>query len=250
MSDEEFPARDTSGQCEEPPRMRDEPSALGSLFQRAAEDPGLTAEAVARVAARAEGARPTPPTPGAGLGPSMLAVLGLVAFGGLGAWHFWPATTTSPSAAPTPPVVHHATPSTPALPPSPSALPLPPEATQASPRSLSPTHRPARAAVTEPAAAPVAAPAAAPLPPTEGMLLLRARAALPRDPEGALALAESHRELYPHGTMTSEREVLAIEALRALGRGDAARARGERFLSEHEASPYRTRVENALQRTP
>jgi hypothetical protein len=58
-----------------------------------------------------------------------------------------------------------------------------------------------------------------------------------------------HRQLYPRGTLAQEREVLAIEALSALGRGDAASARAAAFESANPASPYAVRVARAIKRT-
>lgn len=234
MSDEDF---------DEPLRMRDEGSPLGALFQRAADDPGLHADAVERVVARAEETPPTPPTPGAAMWPGTLAVLGLLALGGLAAWRFWPAESVAPAASLPPIAAPVAVPIAPAE--APPALPplAPSETPEVETHEVVETpHRPARV---QPQPVVEVTP-----PPTEGMLLLRARAALPRDAARALALAEEHRDLYPEGAMTSEREVLAIEALVALGRAQEADARASRFLRAHGDSPYRSRVEHAIRAVP
>ena len=252
MSDEDFPERETSKQLparetgrqrDEPPRMRDEGSPLGALFQRAAEDPGLHADAVERVVARAEETPPTPPTPGAAMWPGTLAVLGLLALGGLATWHFWPAESVAPAASLPPIAAPLEVPTAPVeVPPAPPLV-MPQETPEVETHEvIEAPHRPARVQTQ--------APVEVAPPPTEGMLLLRARAALPRDAASALALAEEHRELYPHGVMTSEREVLAIEALVALGRAQEADARASRFLRDHSDSPYRSRVEHAIEHAP
>jgi hypothetical protein len=79
----------------------------------------------------------------------------------------------------------------------------------------------------------------------EGTLLLRARRALDRSPAEALALADEHAARFGDGRMAPEREVIAIDALRALDRRAEARARASRFLARHPSSPYRERVEAA-----
>lgn len=80
-------------------------------------------------------------------------------------------------------------------------------------------------------------------PKTEIELLGQARAALDTDPARALALTEAHRQRYPGGGFSQERELLAITALVRLGRsGDAAR-RAERFRAAYPASPYLKRID-------
>jgi hypothetical protein len=84
--------------------------------------------------------------------------------------------------------------------------------------------------------------------PSEADLVGRAQKALRTDPSRALALTAEHRQLYPRGTLAQEREVLAIEALGALGRGAAARARAAAFESASPGSPYAVRVARAIKR--
>ena len=69
-------------------------------------------------------------------------------------------------------------------------------------------------------------------------LLDRARKALASgDAAGALAATRTHGRRFPHGALAPERESLAIAALCALGRRDAARSRAQRFLERHPTSP-------------
>jgi hypothetical protein len=80
-------------------------------------------------------------------------------------------------------------------------------------------------------------------PPSEGALLLRARQEIGSDPTGALALTEEHARRFPAGTLAPEREVLAIEALAALGRTPEARARLGAFRDRYPQSPHLARLE-------
>jgi hypothetical protein len=79
----------------------------------------------------------------------------------------------------------------------------------------------------------------------EAALLERARAALGGDPAGALALAEQHRRRFPHGALVQEREVIAIDALKRLGRADAASVRAAAFEHRYRGSVHRPRLERS-----
>jgi hypothetical protein len=72
---------------------------------------------------------------------------------------------------------------------------------------------------------------------SEFELLQEARRALAPDPRLALALLDEHEQRYPSGMLAPEREVLAIEALRALGRDSEA---------ERRLAAFRTRYPNSL----
>jgi hypothetical protein len=74
-------------------------------------------------------------------------------------------------------------------------------------------------------------------------LLMRARRVVGADPGRALALTGEHRARYPSGTFVEEREVLAIDALRRLGRVSAASERAQRFHREHPGSVHDARVD-------
>jgi hypothetical protein len=69
-------------------------------------------------------------------------------------------------------------------------------------------------------------------------LLVRARRLLGRDPERAYALTEQHRQGHRRGTLSEERELLAIEALLALGRRTAAEARARQFARRYPSSVH------------
>jgi len=179
-----------------------------------------------------------------------------------------------PESAPPPPPAVEA-PSAPPPPPSEPA-PVPPTAVAAPPR---PSPVPARRAVTatapsvpvveapEPAEAPapsgspgaVGAPitaGASPVSPTEdpllreGQLLQSAGAAIDSDPRAALAGLDQHEREFPRGQLAAERELLAVQALRNLGRNDEARARGEALIARYPRSPYASRTRHLLDALP
>lgn len=79
-------------------------------------------------------------------------------------------------------------------------------------------------------------------PAPEHVLLSEARQALPRDPSRALSLSESHRRHYPNGLLAPEREMIAIDALLALGREREARTRAEGVLRRWPGSSHAARV--------
>jgi hypothetical protein len=81
---------------------------------------------------------------------------------------------------------------------------------------------------------------------SEVELLGRARDSLASNPAEALALTRQSATQFPGGALAQEREVLAIEALRRLGRLDEARARRDRFLSAYPGSVHRQRLEATL----
>lgn len=76
----------------------------------------------------------------------------------------------------------------------------------------------------------------------EAKLLGRAQSALSSDPRKALALAEEHRQSFPHGVLVQEREVIAIDALARVGRRAEAAARGERFLKAFPGSAHQSKI--------
>src|SRR5690606_4034242 len=125
-------------------------------------------------------------------------------------------------------------------PPEPSALqqiappPAPPQATPAPEPTPAPEHEAppepsAAEAPTADAAPPKRAPRAAAQGEGEAELLERARRALAQDPKRALALTRQHQARFPKGLLTQEREVIAIEALRRLGREQDAKQRAGTF---------------------
>jgi hypothetical protein len=77
-------------------------------------------------------------------------------------------------------------------------------------------------------------------------LLREAQSALNRSASTALALAEEHAQLYPHGAFVEEREMLRIEAELTLGQRSTALARAKAFSERFGRSTYRARIERLL----
>jgi hypothetical protein len=126
----------------------------------------------------------------------------------------------------------------------PSAAPAPTEA-KASPARNEPTPAPNEPKPDEQRAGPqpTAAGPGAPKP-SEAELLSNARKALPTDRSLALRLVTEHAKLYPNGRLAPEREVLAIEALRALGRTSEAERRLQRFEANYPDSIHLRRLQH------
>jgi hypothetical protein len=82
--------------------------------------------------------------------------------------------------------------------------------------------------------------------PSELDLIGAAIRVLKTDSGRALALANEHQKLYPTGSLTEEREVIAIEALARLGNGELARARADRFSLTFPRSAHLARVARAI----
>lgn len=93
------------------------------------------------------------------------------------------------------------------------------------------------------AAAPTRAKVAEP-PPDEVALLWRARERMRRDPAAALALLDVHADRFADGQLTPEREVLAVEALRLLGRKDEADAHVRTFRERYPGSIHLRRLQS------
>jgi hypothetical protein len=115
--------------------------------------------------------------------------------------------------------------------------------------------RPAAIATGLAVADPVAAqpvqplPSEAPLPPAPSELTLIRRAQAARgDVAGALSLLAQHEQLYPHGALAQEREVLAIELLLKAGRTPEAQLRARRFELAHTGSAHLPHLRALLQR--
>jgi hypothetical protein len=132
----------------------------------------------------------------------------------------------------------------------------PPSAPPRPSRSTAPVEPPAPVDLSpSPAVAPApSAPPAAPAPPAdplaqEAALLERARTALAASPAQALALTEAYAARFPGGMLRIERDLVAIDALRRLGRLDEARARGEAVLARAPGSLYEARIRKLLDGT-
>jgi hypothetical protein len=74
-------------------------------------------------------------------------------------------------------------------------------------------------------------------------LLSRAQRLLAQDPRAALDVIDEHVRAYPAGAFVEEREALAIDALRRLGRRQELQARARAFLQRYPGSPQRERIE-------
>src|SRR5690606_32899453 len=61
-------------------------------------------------------------------------------------------------------------------------------------------------------------------------------------PEAALALLEQHAQEFPKGTMSSEREVLAVKTLCQLERTDEARTRARSLIAQRPGLPLLDRM--------
>jgi hypothetical protein len=73
-----------------------------------------------------------------------------------------------------------------------------------------------------------------------------ARAALGASPAEALALTNAHAARFPNAKLAMERELLAIDALRRLGRAAEARARGEALAARDRGGLYKERLRKLL----
>jgi hypothetical protein len=234
----------------DPPRLAKDPNAgaLGDWFREGQEDLP-SAEQLARVAKRLEPALGNPPPSpkplsGKPLTPWLLGALGAAGIGLLalalrgGKAESPPAEPkpTIPSAASTPSVSAPASGSALQGPLSPTAAAaeIPPTATASAPspsnatRNTKPHGDGARPALSEAA------------------LLEQARSALASDPARALALTRQHQARFPNGILRQEREVIAIEALRRLGRGKTAAERAGSFEQAFPDSAHRRAVESGL----
>ncbi len=84
----------------------------------------------------------------------------------------------------------------------------------------------------------------------EASMLEQARAAIATNPSRALELAQRHAARFPTGQLGMEREIVAIEALRAMGRGAEARGRAESALVRARGGFYEERIRNLLTAMP
>jgi hypothetical protein len=223
---------------EDPPRLvdaQDAPPGLRAALQRARADVGSDAQ-VARLAAKlgpllgpTAPASPGPAGPAAGSGVTAklgLGALALIVAGG-GAWLLSAPTHSAPSTAPAPPAASHAV--VPAPPAPPVAEPSAPDAPRAAPSAvkLPPSNKPSTVA-----------------PLSEAELLEQARAALKvGDSARAFQRVSEHALRYPRGVLVQEREVLAIQALRRLGREAEADRRAEAFARAYPGSAFQRKLQ-------
>lgn len=80
----------------------------------------------------------------------------------------------------------------------------------------------------------------------EAALLERARRLLRSNPAGALAETTRHARTFPRARLASERDIIAIDALRRLGRTSAARRRARRLISRAPNGIYADRARAML----
>ena len=79
-------------------------------------------------------------------------------------------------------------------------------------------------------------------PDEETKALQQAQDALKTDPDYALAQCDDDAKLFPNGTLSQEREVIAIDALTRLGRMPEAKARAKKFANDYPTSAQLPRV--------
>ena len=139
-------------------------------------------------------------------------------------------------AAPTRPTAH-----------SPAASVGPASAPASAPQPSSdsaPAPRPSPTPVAEKAPVPAAPAAQQAEQRSEVQLLFEARNVLPQQPAAALRLLDEHAARFGKGQLAPEREVLAIEALRKLGRTAEATQRLQRFQSQYPRSIHLRRLQD------
>lgn len=83
-------------------------------------------------------------------------------------------------------------------------------------------------------------------PETETALLGRAHQALASDPARALSLTAQHQREYPSGVLRQESDLIAIEALQALGRHAEARASAASFRARYPSSAHLRRLDRLI----
>ena len=76
----------------------------------------------------------------------------------------------------------------------------------------------------------------------EAALLERARLLATNNPSQALAVTREHARRFPNGLLAQEREVIAIEALRKLGKQDEASQRATKFQKAYPGSAHQRSV--------
>lgn len=252
----------------EPTRLRDQgPDAVRALLHHAPKTQAMSAAEssrtrvrVARFAAISAGVGSLAWLQGAAIGAS----LGVLAVGAAEVVPTWLAPApTAPSALPAPTAPTALPAQSSSLAPSPhgDAVPVAPLVRSASP--VEPAVPSASVTSEAPPRKPVARPPEVPetainegSPPAsarqtdslaqEAALLERARASLGANPAEALGLTEAHAAQFPGGKLSMEREIVAIDALRRLGRSGEARTRGGAVLSRARGGLYEERIQKLL----
>jgi hypothetical protein len=227
-------------ELDDPSRLFDDaaaPAGLREALQRARSDVGTDAE-LARLSARLGPLLDAPiaPSPAAASPASSagmtaaakvgLASLALVVVGG-GAWLF---SSSSNQPAPAPRITQPSVPLR-EVSPAPLVIEEPVPTASAAPAELAPS--PAPTAPAKPIVTP---------PISEAELLEQARSALKSDPARALARANEHARRFPRGALVQEREVIAIKALRQLGRAADADKRADSFSKAFPGSAFQRKL--------
>lgn len=226
-------------ESDDPSRLSDPsgPAGLRDSLRAARADVGSDAQ-VARLAARLGplmGPVVSPVPAAAGLSAAAkagLAGLALIVAGGA-AWRLSASGSASHPALRPPasaPALSH--PATPAVA---SAAPVAPKATDSEPAVVVDSRPP-------PPATPPSAKSSPPAQPSEADLLEQARAAMKSDPGRALQRANEHAARYPRGVLVQEREVIAIQALRQLGRNAEAERRATAFAKAFPGSAFQHKL--------
>ena len=78
--------------------------------------------------------------------------------------------------------------------------------------------------------------------PDEVILIQRARQQASDDARAALRTLDEHARRFPHGMLSQERELLAIQLLRALSRDAEADKRAQAFRHDFPRSIYLSRI--------
>jgi hypothetical protein len=84
----------------------------------------------------------------------------------------------------------------------------------------------------------------------ESNLINAANAALARDPQEALAQLARHEREFPRGQHAEDREFVAVQALRDLGRNAEARTRAQSLIARFPDSPLRGRAQRLIDALP
>lgn len=234
--------------AEDPIRFRDSGSSgsdeLRTLFQAGTEDLPSDAQ-LAALAAKLGPVLAGTGAAAASAGMATKTKLGLAAVGAAGAgvlaWALLSGRETPVPARPAATAVQARTAPSVTAPPA-TSVSEPPVATAPASNGA-----PASSETAPSAARPAIAPPFRPAE-SEAEFLERARGALSQSPAAALSLANQHRARFPAGVLAEEREVIAIEALKRLGRTAEAERRVEAFARRFPGSAYRKKLETGAGR--
>lgn len=223
---------------DDPTRLTDPsaPAGLRDVLRAAQNDVGSDAQ-LARLSQRL-GPLLGPAVPAApaaaGLSAAKLGLAGLalLAAGG-GAWLLTSNHASAPRPAQPAQSVAVASPPRPVVVTPSAEVAAPEPATPASPPAATPEPKPAVAATPKQVEKPTP-----PAQLSEAELLEQARAALKSDPARALQRANEHAARFPGGVLVQEREVIAIQALRQLGRDAEADRRAQAFAKAFPGSAF------------